>query len=229
MAKNSKIEWTHHTLTGRRVLLATALRFRDWFQVNFLVTVLAKRNAVAQFIAKLWKFGERLDVVGVQIAAFIVSAVLASIAIPLKDGGSPIGIFNSPALVQVALVLAVLIGVMAFASGTTLSRDPAQPCLCFGSMRLAGAIRSPQFCSHAHLKLGFYCMGSPFENGRPALCALSDFDTPTLMAFCTKPVVSRTVFAEACAGLPRFAFRAALQALGDQSQELFKRDSRLLC
>ncbi len=167
MGENTKIEWAHHTSSRQRVFFSTTLRFGNWLQMNFLMAVLAKRNAVAKFVAKLWEISKSFYVMCIQVAALAVAAMLAGVRVSAKNGGAPVGVFNCSTLAQIALVLAVFIGVVVLASCATLSRDLTQSRFRFGSVRLAGAIRSPQFCRCAHLKLGFYCVRSSFESGWP--------------------------------------------------------------
>ena len=60
MGENTKIEWAHHTSSRQRVFFSTTLRFGNWLQMNFLMAVLAKRNAVAKFVAKLWEISKEI-------------------------------------------------------------------------------------------------------------------------------------------------------------------------
>lgn len=229
MGENSKIEWTDHTLARHCVFLAAALRLRNWLQVNFLVAVLAKGNPVAEFITKFWEFSESLDVMRLQIATALIAAMLAGVGVAGKNSSAPFGVFNRSALAQVSLMLAVGISVMIFTAWRSLACDLAYSRFRLGCVRLPRAIRSSQFCRYAHLKLRFRCVGLPFECRRFAFHVLPDLYAAALMTLRVKAIVPCAIFAEVAAGLPRLAFRAAFQTLGNQSQELFKRDSRLLC
>jgi hypothetical protein len=229
MAEQSEISWTHATLTRHCVLLAAALGFWNWLKMDFLMAILAKRDAVARLIAKFWKVCKTLDVMGIKVAAPSVAAVLASVGVAFKNSSSPILIFNSAAFIQIALVLSVFIGIVILAACRAFACNLTDSCFRFGGVWLSGAIRSPKLCRRTHLKPGFCRVGSPLEDGWPTLHVFPDFHASALMAFCIKSVMSSAILAEVRLMLPSLTFCAALHPLANQLQKFFKGDSRLLC
>lgn len=230
MAENSKIEWTHAAFLIRHcVFLAAAFSFGDRFQMNLFVAILAKRKSIAEFIAKLWKVRERLDVVSIQIAAFVVAAMLASVGVSLIYGSSPLLIFNAATLVQIALFVAVLVGVVVSATRRSFAHDLANSRFRFSGMGFTSAVRPSLFCRYAHLQPSFHCVRSSLKSRRLAFHVLPDFYASAPVTLCVKPIVPSAIFAEVRLILPCLAFRATFQALADQPQEFFNGDSGLLC
>lgn len=61
--------------------------------MNFFMAHSTKSNPISDFIAQVWMRFPSLNMMSIKFAAFL-SAILASIVIPCKDGSSPILVFN---------------------------------------------------------------------------------------------------------------------------------------
>lgn len=123
------------TLQFSRV--ADALRL----EMPQLVAVVAERHAVAHLVDKFWVPRDRLDVVRPKIPASIIAAVLTGIIIASKDRATPFAIFWGAPEVEVALGVAMFIGVMVFTAGGLLagSVPGANRCALFGGSRSSTA------------------------------------------------------------------------------------------
>jgi hypothetical protein len=149
--QNSKIEWTDHTLAV----------------VQLVVALLTKRNAVRDGISQFWIIGPRPDVMGIQVAASIVTAFLASKVIAGEHIETPTLIFGSTAQPYALGCLPILILGQLFTApcafaGALADHDPR-----LDSMSLACPVATALLGSFAHfaarLLAGFLALHRRYE------------------------------------------------------------------
>ena len=162
MAESSNIAWTRSTFNPwasfpepfasfQLAHVADAVRL----EVAQFVAGMAQRHAVGYVIGQFGKFGHRLVVMRAKVAAFLVTAVAASVVVALKNRRAPGDVFRRPTQAEIALKRAVPVGVVILAFRSPLLGDRRD----FGA-RLQGvflpeAIRRAPLRGLAHLRARF--------------------------------------------------------------------------
>lgn len=112
----------------------------------------AKSNAVIEDKPQFWKQRPRLNMMCLQVVAFLMSAILAGVVVATINLASPLLCFWRFAINEIALPLAVFPCVMLNASRCSLPRYCTNPDAGFGRMLNSGSITATSLCCKAHLK-----------------------------------------------------------------------------
>lgn len=131
-------------------LSSTRFTFRNRFAVNRFVTVSAKRKAVVDDVSKRLELGKRFQVVGVEVSASVVAAMLASVIVPREYGRSPRLIFRFASIIKRSLKAAVRKVVRVFASRRSLFRYRGNLRPRFVAMLYSGSIATTTFRGLTH-------------------------------------------------------------------------------
>lgn len=181
------------------------------FAVSALMAWLTESNPILQTQPKIWMIRKRLDVMGFQVPAPRVAAVLARKLVPSIDREPPSLIVGRSALIQVACLAPVLPGIVRWSARNRLPFLLCGPDLrnCFGCVRLPEAIGVPA-SSITHRLLCSIGMRPPFERrGRWWLLGIGD--APAIEATAVAAIGPAAVVAEGIPGLPHLASRATAE------------------
>lgn len=123
MSAKTKIAWTDSTWNLLMFISPSQIaNRRNWLKVDQFMAVLAERYAVRHSKPQVRMIRERLDVMCLEVAAFLVSASLTGVSVAGIYGIAPCAVLHGAAIALVALVLAVAIGIVQFATRCSLSR-----------------------------------------------------------------------------------------------------------
>jgi hypothetical protein len=123
--------------------------------MDIIMTLFAKRAAIRNIKAKFWKISERLNVVGDQITAGRVAAVLAREVIPKKNVVPPSFILRAKPEATSFGNLSVFVRMAIRTTNRSFSDNRANLGACLSGMFSASPITPPLLCGNAHFETGF--------------------------------------------------------------------------
>ena len=142
---------------------STRLSFRNRFAMNLFVAIFAKRQTVFDDVSKRLEIGKRFQVMGVEVSASVVAAMLASVIVSFKYCRSPRLIFRLASIIERSLKTSVrkIVGVLSSRRSFFGYRGNLRPS--FGAMLCAGSIASTPFRRLAHFAPRFVAHSFAFH------------------------------------------------------------------
>lgn len=209
MAETTEIEWARSTLFPQPL---SAFQFTNIANTVLLimfklVASMAESDAVAYIKTKFWMLSERLDVMGAQIPAFIITAFLTGVIVPNKDRVSPIFVFNPASVVKCSLGFAMFISIMARATHQLFRCADARTdffLLRSGSRQSASRVGSSFLCL-THFALRLFGVGFSLESRNPSLRGSPILDSATIKAGGILAIKARKILPEGIRTFPLLA------------------------
>jgi hypothetical protein len=218
MGEATKIQWAHHTWSplfsqGRGKWMLPSPAFVPWYrlQVQALMAVSAKRKAIAHAETKFGVGSEGLDVVGLEVPAPGITALLAGKSIAGEYLVSPLAILDRSTIALVTLVLTVSVGVVVWAAGCSLASDARDFLPNIRRQRLTLPRPRPSLATCAHQCSRLESMRPAFERGRSTLGAFADGNPSAPRALRRPAIVPRCITRELAHRAPILALRAPLE------------------
>lgn len=173
---------------------------------------LAKGYPVRDFKAHIRKVGPWFDMMGMEVSAAVIAAILASKAIAGVDIESPTLIFNAMPLSAPFLYLAVLIGMACCATHRIFPHRYADFSPGFGCVFFSDSIAWVGFGCDAHPNFRFLGMYCATERRDSSLHIFTNLNTPTNMAFSHEAISTTLVKSIFGLRFPGFARVAMFQS-----------------
>lgn len=207
MAANSKIEWC------------------DRLGMLLVVAIFAQGYAITNIKPEVWKISKGFDVMGVQVSAAGIAALLASEFVAGEHVVSPSFVFGGDPNPVSLFGFPVLVAVASRPADGSLARDSADflahlkgKSFSFPETRATSA-RQPQFF------LRFGAVVTAEKCRRPPLGRFANGNASAIVALRAKPIESRPIRIEDLNWLPCLATKAPLQAGGDFRNVLVGRNA----
>ena len=155
--KESKIEWTDHTLKKPMAALCLA-KIADTIRLEVFkfVAVVAERDSVGNFKSKFGVCLVWLDVVRSQVSAFVASAFLTSVTIMRKHGVAPQLVFWRAARVHGSLKISMRKSIMGISAWCPLASNLCNSALGFLRVLASNSVGFPTLCRNAHFETGLF-------------------------------------------------------------------------
>jgi hypothetical protein len=152
MGKDSSIQWIHQKPSTEVFLSSPEISgHRDRFKVNLLMTVLADGEAVGHLESEFGVTSKRFDMMGLEIPAAIVAAMLAGVFVAGIYRIAPLPVLDLSSVATIALALAVRKRVMKLAPSGSFFRDLGNFLATLGRVRLPKPIAWTRLCGLTHL------------------------------------------------------------------------------
>lgn len=212
MGAKSKIEWTDATWNPRlpsaaRVSCLAKISDAVGLVMNLIVTGFAQRNAVAYVMAMFRVIRPRFDVMSIQIAAALISTMLASVIVTNINSSAPRNIFRRQATIGTRRANATFPARVCFSTWSRLLGCFADS---FSLLYGAGFARSVLIATSnsAHLLASRLAVLSTFESWRRRCLWISNTQARKARGLAT--IAACRVFAEIVNRLPSLTLDAPL-------------------
>lgn len=189
------------------------------------MTSFAKGDAVINIITQFWIIGVFLDMMGYQVSAFFVAALLAGVAVSLEYGQPPCGVLSASAFTEMGQAIFPFVISRATYSGDSERLTDALALL-WGKGLAEAVLVANSGLTHFLARFGGVLF--TLHPRREAFGAFSLFDSGTVLAARALTIGSCVVRAKAADGFPLLALIAPLKAGGVSAQVFFKGDTHAL-
>jgi hypothetical protein len=196
------------------------------------MALLAEGNPITGIKAQLGKFREQFDMMGMEVPALVIAAMLASIVVSFVYSSTPLDILGRSAGFEAAAILSVLVGIMILSAWRSFTNEVRDSLARFFSMLFPKAMLIA--CGMVLLALIVFlecCANLLFHilwHGFTTQPVCRVFNMPAINACRCSPAAPVSVNMKCTEWLPLVTLPTALFAFFDVFQVFIKRYAKAL-